>query len=518
MSTDLRQQWYIAFLAVAVYVAATLAIFWSTAESIVAIWIRSETFAHGFVIVPISLWLIWQKRIELTSAVPKPWFPLLVVVAAAAAIWTAAALVDVLVIQQIGLVTLLVSGVALIIGKSATRSILFPLLFLYFAVPIGEGLVPYMMDYTANVTVKLVSLSGVPVYQEGLYFYLPTGSWSVVAACSGVRYLIASVCLGALFSYLNYSSYKKRAIFILISAIAPIIANALRAYLVVMLGHLSNMTLAVGTDHLVYGWILFGLVIFAMFGIGIRWRDEMPQPTKSFALSPTDVRPKQQFVALLVAISVPLLFFSYLKLVDTSLAKVAHASSIEVSTPIEGFNERESDWGWQPIRSDATHNFSSSYFDGGKAYLLAAHLYIKQEQGAELVNSSNVIISEKRGNQWRVTERSIGRLNYNGSVFDVQQLVVQGRDNHLLVWSWYRVGDDYTGSNYRAKFYEFMNKVTFGRTDGSQIIAATDFGYGGTDLEDAKQRLQKFVVAALPPLETGLDRVVGVNLMEARQK
>jgi exosortase len=51
-----------------------------------------------------------------------------------------------------------------------------------------------------------LALSGIPVHAEGLRFVIPTGSWSVVEACSGVRYLIASVTVGTLFAYLTYRS------------------------------------------------------------------------------------------------------------------------------------------------------------------------------------------------------------------------------------------------------------------------------------------------------------------------
>ena len=46
-----------------------------TVASIVAIWRRSETFAHGFVVVPIALWLAWRKRAELAATAARPWLP-----------------------------------------------------------------------------------------------------------------------------------------------------------------------------------------------------------------------------------------------------------------------------------------------------------------------------------------------------------------------------------------------------------------------------------------------------------
>ena len=46
-------------LACAIWVFAW---YWETTFSIVAIWERSETFAHGFVVVPIFAYLVWRDR------------------------------------------------------------------------------------------------------------------------------------------------------------------------------------------------------------------------------------------------------------------------------------------------------------------------------------------------------------------------------------------------------------------------------------------------------------------------
>ena len=55
--------------------------------------------------------------------------------------------------------------------------------------PFGEFALPQMMEWTANFTVLALRLSGIPVFREGLQFVIPSGNWSVVEACSGVRYL-----------------------------------------------------------------------------------------------------------------------------------------------------------------------------------------------------------------------------------------------------------------------------------------------------------------------------------------
>src|SRR5690606_34022897 len=105
-------------------------------------------------------------------------------------LWLIAKIVDILVVEQFAVVAMIISGVWSIIGLNAFKVILFPLLFLLFSVPMGEALVPWLQKVTADFTVACIGLSGIPVYREGLFLYLPTGSWAVIEACSGIRYLI----------------------------------------------------------------------------------------------------------------------------------------------------------------------------------------------------------------------------------------------------------------------------------------------------------------------------------------
>src|SRR5262249_32061829 len=154
----------------------------------------------------------------------------------------------------------------------------FPLAFLFFAVPIGEFLLPQLMEWTAGFTIAALKLSGIPVFREGQQIAIPSGTWSVVEACSGVRYLIASIVAGALYAYLIYRSPARRLVFIGVSIVVPIVANWVRAYLIVMIGHLSGNVLAAGVDHLIYGWMFFGVVMLIMFWIGSRWREHDTSP------------------------------------------------------------------------------------------------------------------------------------------------------------------------------------------------------------------------------------------------
>ena len=121
-----------------------------------------------------------------------------------------------------------------------------------------------------------VRASGIPVYRDGLQLVIPSGTWSIIEGCSGIRYLIASLMVGALFAHLNYRSTSRRLMFMLVALVVPIVANWFRAYMIVMIGHLSNNRLAVGVDHLIYGWVFFGVVIgeTTVIGKAVNTEDE----------------------------------------------------------------------------------------------------------------------------------------------------------------------------------------------------------------------------------------------------
>ena len=224
--------WRHALPALALLLAWTLFLYSDTGLAMVSIWERSGTFTHAFLVPPITLWLVWRQRSVLAGQIPQPSFGVLLLVAAAAMAWLLGELVAVNSVTQLALVSMLVLAVPAVLGRSVARLLLFPLGFLFFAVPIGEFVMPQLMEWTASYTVIALRLSGIPVYREGLQFVIPSGNWSVVEACSGVRYLIASFMVGTLFAYLNYRSTKRRLIFAAVSIVVPVIANWLRAYMI----------------------------------------------------------------------------------------------------------------------------------------------------------------------------------------------------------------------------------------------------------------------------------------------
>ena len=64
--------WRIALPALGALLLAIGLLYRDTAASMVGIWYRSETFAHCFLVPPMTLWMVWRKREALALLAPGP--------------------------------------------------------------------------------------------------------------------------------------------------------------------------------------------------------------------------------------------------------------------------------------------------------------------------------------------------------------------------------------------------------------------------------------------------------------
>lgn len=466
--------WVGPLLALAGLLAAIAATGWHTAMSMVSIWYRSDTFAHAFVVPPIALWLAYRKRGELLVVTPRPMPLALPGLALAMAAWALGVAGNVNALAQAAWVAMIVMAVPLALGCDVARVLMFPLGFLFFCVPIGEFMLPALMRGTADFTVAALRATGIPVYREGLQFSIPSGNWSVVEACSGVRYLIASFMVGTLFAYLNYASMRKRLIFAAVSIAVPIVANWMRAYLIVMIGHLSSNQLGVGVDHLVYGWLFFGLVVTALFALGARWADP-PVPAETTPPGAT-THPATGYrwwvtalaIALVVAPiaaerlrhgDVPRPTATNLRLPDTLRAGWALA---EGSVP-----------DIEPKFGGATARLHRVYALGTRRVGVFLAYYRTQTETSKLVSSTNTVVTSDDPH-WNTVEQTPRVLDLAGDGatalrWRIRQVDAAVDRRTVVAWSAYWIDGSLTASDVVAKLRGIWQRLA-GRGDDAAVL------------------------------------------------
>jgi exosortase A len=492
-SLRLGSPWRTALPAFCLLLAAIGLLFRETAIAMVGIWSRSDTFAHGYMVLPIGLWLIWRQRQVLARLNPKPQPWMLVPMLIVGLSWMVADLVVVNAAAQFAWVALLVMAVPAMLGLQVANAILFPLLFMFFAVPFGEFLLPVLMEYTANFTVTALRLSGIPVYREGLQFVIPSGNWSVVEACSGVRYLIASFMIGTLFAYLNYRSARRRLVFMGVSIVVPIVANWLRAYMIVMLGHLSGNTIAVGVDHLIYGWLFFGVVITIMFLIGARWSEpEVAPPAVSDGMAVREwpggasVAFAWMLLACLVTVSLPRL-----------AADAIQRNQATAAVPVLALPQRLGDWQaddgttapqWRPRFVNPSVEAAQTYVLGGKTVGVFVAYYRGQGPDSKLVSSRNALVSSQdRG--WNQVTSGRRTLQLEGQRLTLRTAELLGppvpgvvHRPRWVVWTSYWVNGRMVHSAAAAKWHAALALLTGHQDDGAAIVL-----YSGIEERDSAE-------------------------------
>jgi exosortase A len=479
---------------------APFALYFGTVRSIVSIWNSSETFAHGYVILPISLWLIWRRRYNFSVYPPAPYAPALALLAVLGAAWLAAQLGEVQVVSQYAFVAMFPVAALALLGPRLAGSLAFPLLFLLFAVPFGEIFVSPLIQFTADFTVAAVRATGIPVLRSGTRFELPTGNWSVVEACSGVRYLISSITLGCLYAYLTYRSMTRRALFIGLSVVVPVIANGLRAYMIVMIGHLSGMELATGVDHLIYGWLFFGLVMFVMFWIGSYWREDTDRPA-SAATAPG----ARAFAASGAGRSIPAMAGCVVLAAALWPALALYGGRANQNPRPVGLSSVPVSWveapefaDWKPDYMTADATVHRSYQAGATPVALTLLYYRNQDREKSLISSINRLAGYK--DDWHAVESNTVSESFAGHPLALRETILRKPGGNIMVWSWMWIGGRYTSSDIAGKLWQAGAKALLRGDDGAAIMLFAP----ADDPAQARAALRRFVQEQGPALDRAL--------------
>ena len=267
-----------ALLPLALGLAVWAILFHDEIARAVAVWDASTAYSHCWFVLPIVLYLAWDRR-GMAAGIPlRPvlWPALLVLPGTLT--WLAAERLGIMEGRQlvaIGFVQLLFLAV---LGWRLAWVFSAALLYLFFLVPFGAFLTHDLQRFTAGFTDIGLNLLGIPYFMDQFTIEIPEGTFYVAEACAGLRFLNASIAFGVLYACLIYRSPWRRAAFMLASCIVPVIANGFRALGIVVAGHLLGSAEAAAADHLIYGWVFFSAVILLLILAGLPFREDTVEP------------------------------------------------------------------------------------------------------------------------------------------------------------------------------------------------------------------------------------------------
>ena len=122
MSTvQAKATWRFAGPSVVMLLLLILVLYQQTVLYLVGLWNQLDIgeYAHGYLVLAISGYLIFTNRERLSALTPCPEYRALVAVVAASMLWMVSALVDVQMLQAVGLLLLVLAIVWAVLGNQA---------------------------------------------------------------------------------------------------------------------------------------------------------------------------------------------------------------------------------------------------------------------------------------------------------------------------------------------------------------------------------------------------------------
>lgn len=399
-----------------------------------------EGYSHGFIILILSVFLIIRalRFINYNQVKPAYWivpFQLL-----ASLLFILSVHSNIQSIQWFLLPVLILLFFIVLFGISEARRLFFPVLFLYFAIPVWGFLNVYLQSLAVYVNTYLLAMISIPVYIHGLYVTLPAGTFEVAAGCSGLGVFLMFLCFSSLYGYLYYSLWRTRIILVIIAILLALITNWIRIFVIIYVGHTTNMQSSLITEgHGTFGWLLFAGMLVPFFIIAYHlpiWLfDKMPNDQQG-ASSEIQIKFKPYIIAFISTFTLPLVIYP----VDLHHIPQMHNYSI-------GKILDKSPW-INPVYLGADIDFNQVINFNESEIQISIRSYGFQEQGVkELISFNNSLYPSS----WKSSRFWLSE----GYKYEI----VENQQKHILIVYQYSVGGIKTSSRIWAKLYEMLKPI-----------------------------------------------------------
>ena len=234
-------------------------------------WATDDNYSHGFLIVPIALYFVWERRRALAALPARPSWLGLPVVAGALAVLAVGTLGAELFLTRISIIGVLAGAVLFVGGWRHLRALTLPIAFLLLMIPLPAIIfnqIAFPLQLLASrVGEASISALNIPVLREGNVIVLANTTLEVAEACSGIRSLISLLTLGIVFGYFVDPRSWMRTFIALATIPIAVFANGVRVAGTGIAAHYYGAAAAEGFLHEFSGWLIFVVSFVLLFAV-----------------------------------------------------------------------------------------------------------------------------------------------------------------------------------------------------------------------------------------------------------
>jgi exosortase D (VPLPA-CTERM-specific) len=472
---------------------------WPTLKTLVQDLANSETYSSAFIIPFVILYIVYRKRAEL---IHQPWQPSwwgLAVMVLGLGSYLFSELITIPYLSQVSCILVLAGVLFLFGGWRVVKTLSFPLFLLAIMVPLPQFFLSRMtlkmQLASSQLAASMLRLIGYPVFLLGNVLDLGGRKLQIVAACSGLGYLITSLVLGVIFCY--FFQRRPWKVMILLLSMVPfaIVANASRLASIAIFPSLEK-----GFWHTAFGLSVF-VVGFDYLKL-MNWivnRISPPSPMANEAPSLTEV-------AAPPAANSRLSYYPYLTaglilvLLTGPLAlRVLEVQPVPLRHSFDRFPLQLGPWEGRhvpvdPEMANATGadtflNASFTNPDHGQVSLWIAY-YENQKAGGS-VHSPKTCLA---GGGWKTEKSEVFEL---APGMPIRFLLLSQGGKRMAMYYWYYERGRWLASDYWHKLSIGLDRLTSRRADGALVRLDTPVK---GDVQKARERLDGFVEQLAPVL------------------
>jgi exosortase len=243
-------------------VALMLFLYRKIAWELILDWYKNEDDAHGFIVLPLSMYFVWRGRHVLAGIPREPaWVGLLLVSCSLGLLFLGSMGAELFLARLSWLGT--AAGLVIYFrGWRTLRALAFPLLFSLLMIPL-PSIVYYQLTFPLQLLASRLTMAGLqqlnmfPVIREGNLLFLPHYTLEVVAACSGIRSLMALLAFALGYGYLAQGSRMIRGVLVLLVVPLAVGCNAVRVMVEALLVRSLGPDIAQARWHQLTGLVTF---------------------------------------------------------------------------------------------------------------------------------------------------------------------------------------------------------------------------------------------------------------------
>src|SRR5712672_3117908 len=169
--------------AVGLLILGIALVYWQVLRKLVDDWANDGNYSHGFLIVPIALYLVWERRAKLQQITLRPTAFGLVVFVGSIFVLLAGLLGAELFLTRISLLGVLIGIILFLLGWAHLRALAFPLAFLLLMIPLPSLIfnqIAFPLQLLASRSGDFaISTADIPVLREGNVLVLANTSLEV---------------------------------------------------------------------------------------------------------------------------------------------------------------------------------------------------------------------------------------------------------------------------------------------------------------------------------------------------